>query len=331
MSNNCFVTKNYILVNCYEVEMQKIAAGIVLYNPNDKERLDKCVKSILSQVDKLYIYDNSTEKLDYSFPDSVCYKTDGINHGIATALNEIMRMADFDGYKWLITMDQDSIMPDDIVQNYSDAIENENDDLAIVCPQVIDKRRKYMEVDSLEGSKYIDECITSASCTSIEIWKKIGGFDEWLFIDLVDNEFCKRLVVSGYKILRLNYFVLDQEFGSIEPKGKFLQHFWISLSKIVNNENIAKLSYRKHVNPMRVYYTCRNIIYVNRKLKLYGKTAYSNYNCNGYFGFVISFVIPSFLRADNKFKVLKAIIKGTKDGLSKEVSEWNSSSINTRG
>ena len=38
----------------------------------------------------------------------------------------------------------------------------------------------------------------------IDAWEQIGKFDEWLFIDLVDNEFCKRLIVSGYTILRLN-------------------------------------------------------------------------------------------------------------------------------
>ncbi|MCO4646487.1 hypothetical protein Si021_00286 [Streptococcus infantarius subsp. infantarius] len=302
--------------------MENIAAGIVLYNPEDTNRLDACVKSILKQVGKLYIYDNSTDKLHYSFPKGVRYDSCGENKGIAFALNELMKMAASDGFEWLITMDQDSIMPDNIVESYSKVIEESDDKLAIICPQVIDKRRKYMQIADLEGSEYVNECITSASCTSIKAWEKIGGFDDWLFIDLVDNEFCKRLIVSGYKILKLNHLVLDQEFGSIQPKGEFSQKFWITLSKMLKNENIAKFSYKKTVNPMRVYYTCRNIIYVNRKLKQYGKTAYSNYNCEGYLGFIIAFVFPSFLRAKNKLKVLKSIIEGTKDGWSKAVVEW---------
>ncbi|NQQ99221.1 glycosyltransferase [Streptococcus suis] len=302
--------------------MEKVAAGIVLYNPNDRERLDDCIDSILNQVDKLYIYDNSTEKLDYSFPDKVSYKTKGTNVGIAFALNELMSMADQDGYNWIITMDQDSIMPQGIVQQYLKTIEEEDRKLAIVCPQVIDKRRKYMNLNHTEEKEYVEECITSASCTSIMAWKAIGGFDEWLFIDLVDNEFCKRLIVSGYKILRLNFLVLDQEFGNIEPKSEKIQNFWINLSKALNNKNIAKFSYKKIVDPKRVYYTSRNIIYVNKKLKLYGKTAYSNYNCNGYFGFIISFLLPSLLRAKSKLKVLQAIFKGTIDGLNKNVKEW---------
>lgn len=302
--------------------MENIAAGIVLYNPEDTNRLDACVKSILKQVGKLYIYDNSTDKLHYSFPKGVRYDSCGENKGIAFALNELMKMAASDGFEWLITMDQDSIMPDNIVESYSKVIEESDDKLAIICPQVIDKRRKYMQVADSESSEYVDECITSASCTSIKAWEKIGGFDDWLFIDLVDNEFCKRLVASGYKILRLNHLVLDQEFGCIHPKGEFSQKFWITLSKMLKNENIAKFSYKKIVNPMRVYYTCRNIIYVNRKLKQYGKTAYSNYNCKGYLGFIIYFMLPSFVRAQNKLKVLQAILSGTIEGLNKDVKEW---------
>lgn len=73
---------------------------------------------------------------------------------------------------------------------------------------------------------------------------------------------------------------------------------------------------------MRVYYTCRNIIYVNRKMAKYGRTAYANYNCKGYPGFIISFVLPSILRADDKVKVCKAAWSGTVDGHNKKVAPW---------
>lgn len=66
-----------------------------------------------------------------------------------------------------------------------------------------------MEIKKEPVEEFIDFCITSASCTNLAVWKEVGGFDERLFIDLVDNEFCKRLIVSGYKILRLNNLVLD--------------------------------------------------------------------------------------------------------------------------
>ena len=74
---------------------------------------------------------------------------------------------------------------------------------------------------------------------------------------------------------------------------------------------------------MRVYYTNRNIIYINRKLKNYGKTGYKeNYNCSGYFGFLISFVLPSILRAKEKGKVIKAVALGMRDGLRAKPNRW---------
>ena len=179
------------------------------------------------------------------------------------------------------------------------------------------------QAEDNEAEEYVNFCITSASCTSIEAWEKCGKFDEWMFIDLVDNDFCKRITLSGYKILKLNKWILDQEFGKITPKSEWKQQFWVGVSKIMHNQNFAKFSYKKSVSPLRVYYTNRNIIYVNKKLKKYGSVGYENYNCKGYIGFVISFMIPSILRAGKKIDVLKATVKGVKDGMAATPSEWS--------
>lgn len=295
-----------------------IAAGIVLYNP-DIDRFNKCLESIRNQVDKIYVFNNG-DHLDNITIDNVTFLTEGINKGISHALNTIASMAEKEGYDWLLTMDQDSILPDGMVEDFEKYTNEKN--VGIICPQVIDKRRSYLTAIESQEVKELEMCITSASLTSISAWKKIGSFDDWLFIDLVDNEFCKRLRVSGYKILQLQNWVLDQEFGDIEPKSKWKQDFWIGISKLLHNQNFAKFSYKKHVKPMRVYYTCRNIIYVNRKLKKYGKTGYENYHCKGYCGFIFCFILPSILRSDKKMETLKSVLKGTKDGLDKKVDEW---------
>ncbi len=300
--------------------MEKIAVGIVLFCPDEKERLRQVIQKALLQSDCVYIFDNSpegtTDHLD--LPEDVVYMTEHQNKGIAYALNMIMQHAKKDGYQWVVTMDQDSLLPEGLIEDYKIHL-HDDPNVAILCPQIIDKRRTYMVVSQSETQEYVEECITSAACTNIGIWEKVGKFDEWLFIDLVDNEFCKRLRINEYTILRLNRWVLDQEFGKIKPKSKKKQQFWIKLSKMLHNQNIAKFSYYKYISPLRVYYTSRNIIYVNKKLKRYGPIAYQNYNCKGYVGFIISFLIPSLLRAQQKGKVFKAIIKGTADGINKKV------------
>lgn len=306
------------------MEKLKIAAGVVLYNPDDINRLHRNIEVLKKQVSEIYLFDNSTVELKLKISDGITYLKEDGNKGIAYALNAIMQHAEKDGYSWVLTMDQDSILPEGMVESFSDFIQKDTVmNIGIVCPQVQDKRRTYMKIES-ESKPYesIDFCITSASCTSVEAWKRVGGFDEWLFIDLVDNDFCRRMRVANYKIVRMNEWILDQEFGKITPKEPKKQEFWIRLSEVLHNANIAKFSYKKVVNPMRVYYTCRNIVYVNKKMKFYGKTGYENYNCKGYIGFVVSFMVPSVLRASEKIKVLNACLRGTKDGWLKQVEPW---------
>lgn len=300
-----------------------IVAGMVLFNPDNEERFYECVNSILSQVEKLYVFDNSTTRQSsYMFPEAVVYMCERKNKGVAYALNRIIERAGHDGYKWVVTVDQDSILPSNMIAECSNEI-GTNNDLGIICPQVIDSRRIYMIPKTSPCKEYINECITSASCTSVDAWEKIGGFDEWLFVDLVDNDFCKRLVCSGYKILRLNTLILNQEFGKIIPKSPKKQFFWLKLSKILHNKNIAKFSYYKTVSPIRVYYTCRNILYLNKKFKGYGGIGYKeNYNCNTFFGFLVCFVVPSILRAEEKFKTMNAVVAGFRDGSKKRVVPW---------
>ncbi len=295
-----------------------IAAGIVLYNAN-YDRLEQCINSIRSQIDRIYVFDNANQKIEAD--SDIFYMTEGQNKGIAYALNRIMEKAKEDGFKWVVTLDQDSIVPQGLVKAFSKNID-QHPEIGIVCPQVIDKRRIYSIINDSEKENYVDFCITSASCTSVLAWERCGKFDEWLFIDLVDNDFCKRLTLSGFKILKLNEWVLDQEFGKIIPKNKKIQEFWYKVSKILHNENFAKFSYKKFVSPLRVYYTNRNIIYINKKLKKYGSVGYENYNCKGYTGFIICFLLPSILRAQNKIEVIKATVNGIRDGRASKPTEW---------
>lgn len=301
-------------------KVDTIAIGIVLYNP-DMDRLDECLNRIKKQANRIYIFDNSEQ--EHTFEDySVEYFYEKKNMGVAYALNQIMKRAKEDNYKWVVTMDQDSIIPEGMLEGFERCI-SLHENVGIVCPQVIDKRRVYSIAENNANEVYVDFCITSASCTSVEAWERCGMFDEWLFIDLVDNDFCKRLILSGYKIIKLNKWVLDQEFGKIIPKNKKKQEFWLKISKITHNPNFAKFSYKKFVSPMRVYYTNRNIIYENKKMEQYGSVGYENYNCKSYLGFVISFMLPSILRAQDKRRVIKATVKGIKDGITSKPTKWS--------
>ena len=275
-----------------------VAAGIVLYLP-DYNRLLKCVENLSTQVSKIIIHDNSPSRLSdddiYILEQKYnCeYVFHGYNIGLPKALNNIFSIAKNYGYDWVLSLDGDSIVPSNMMEEYSKYFDN--NDIGIICPQVIDKRRKYQEVKH-SGNEYVDMCITSAACVRVLAWEDTGKYDEILFIDLLDNDFCKRIRLKGWKIYKVNNVVLDHMFGEIYPKSNVIVKFWITVSKILRNENFAKFSYKKVVNPERIYYTCRNVVYLNKKYENYGGIGYSNYGCKTFFGFIISFIIPSVLR-----------------------------------
>ena len=303
---------------------EKIAVGIVVYKPK-LERLEACISSVIDDVDRVYIYQNDNTPLPMQKNKKVLILNESRNLGLAYALNRIMEEAKKEAFQWVVTLDQDSIMPEGLIKEYQLHLGSAN---GILCPQVIDKRRVYMRpVRTGKILSEVDMAITSGSCTSISAWDKVGGFDQWLFIDLIDNEFCKRLRINGFKILRLNQWVLDQEFGKILPKSRTVQRFWLFVSRATHNQNFAKFSYTKFVDPNRVYYTNRNIIYVNKKLKNYGPVAYENYNCKSYFGFIFAFMIPSVIRAKQKKAVLKATYTGIIDGMKARVTEYKENAV----
>lgn len=296
----------------------EIAAGIVLFHPN-KDRFVKCLNIIINQIDCVFLYDNVGDESEYflNLSSKVIYLTENKNRGIAFALNKLMTEAESRGVDWLITFDQDTFVTSNLVSRYREYLSLYN--VGLICPQVVDKRRVYIQPKRLSDYSEIDFCITSACCTNIKIWREVGGFDDWLFIDFVDNDFCKRLRLLKYKIIQINDLVIDQEFGDIILKPQIVVEFYLWLSRITGNPNIAKLSYKKKVSPLRVYYVHRNLLYLNKKYKYDGGIGYENFYCKSFLGFLFYFSLPSFIRAQKKFAVMKSILKGLIDGMKSEV------------
>ena len=292
----------------------KIIAGFVLFNP-DKDRFEECLGNALSLFDEIILFDNVGNQQAYENIDNrVTYITEGENKGLAHALVSIMEMAKERGADWVVTLDQDTVLPENLVsefKKYSDLPK-----AAIIAPQVVDKRRPYQKVEDCNlPIQETDFAITSASFTNVEIYDKLGGFDEWLFVDFIDNDYCKRALIEGFKIYRMNNVVIDQEFGKIKLKSPKKVAFYMWLSKVLHNKNVAKLTYSKVVSPLRVYFVHRNLLYLNKQFKNYGGIGYDNFYCKSFLGFLFYFSLPSFVRAQSKLKVLKAIIKGLHDGV----------------
>jgi rhamnosyltransferase len=183
--------------------MDRVMGVIVTYNP-DIGILKKNISSIIGQVSKLLVMDNNSDNFfeiaalveENNWKD-IILKHYPINKGIAYAYNQGFQIAKSMGMEAVLTLDQDSICPDSLIGSLGMYLAE--DDVAIVCPSVVD-RNAPTQITEEEPVKDVSSCINSGALIKVAVWEQIGGYDEQLFIDLVDYDFCKRAINKGYRI-----------------------------------------------------------------------------------------------------------------------------------
>lgn len=181
-----------------------ILAGITLFNP-DVARLEENISSIYGQVDRVICVDNGSDNIK-SIEDCVLKNwknitiiKNGKNEGIAKALNQMFEFAIEQQYEYVLTLDQDSVCPDNIIEEYNKYLDEHK--LGSLCPQCVDRNFK-SELNN-EDVIEVDKCITSASLVPVSAWNDVGGFNEELFIDFVDHDFVLSLRNMGIEYFRL--------------------------------------------------------------------------------------------------------------------------------
>lgn len=237
----------------------KICAIIVSYHPTDE--LIENVKALAQQVDEILIVDNGSGLEAKQMLDNLIKQHSKLNIvflsenlGIAAALNIGVKKAKAAGHEWVITFDQDSRVTPLMIEamfHVYDTYPNK-EKVASLSP-------RYMDVNSGEISDghllppfnntlpYTQayEVLTSGNLIKSCIFDFVGYFNESLFIDYVDREFCWRCINSTYSILQINDAILLHRIG-FQKRCNFL---WLHPS-ITNHP------------PLRRYYIARNAIYI---------------------------------------------------------------------
>lgn len=238
--------------------MFKVAAIIVSYNPDSN--LFDSINLLLNQVEKVIIVDNGSKEKYVKYIKSINEDKIEIilnkeNLGIATALNIGVRKALENGYEWILTMDQDSKASPDMVKKmfnvYNSINREERKDILSIFPNFVDERIQSIEENSnMNSYEYVDADITSGNLLRKEVFEKVGFFDDSLFIDLVDTDFCMRLNEKGIKMIKIRDAVLYHSLGESKTIKGILGSF--------NTSNHSAL---------RRYYMTRNRFYIWEKYK----------------------------------------------------------------
>ncbi len=224
--------------------IEDVMAVIVSFNCD--EVIIRNVESLKNQVAEIVIMDNNSTGDSMKILNRLKNINNCIvilhdsNEGISKRLNQTVKLAKEKGFKFLLTMDQDTVLSKDCVKNMLDVINHDNT-IGAVGPKRFNKK---------EGKEYYykDYLITSGNLLRLDIFDKHLEYDENLFIDMVDIDISLAIRSINYKLAISNRANMEHKVGLPEER-KF-----------------GRLIYRYYSHsPRRFYSIYHNLIYIEKK------------------------------------------------------------------
>lgn len=227
----------------------KLCGVVILYNPDEK--VNQRIATYQNHLDFLIIVDNSTKSNRRQFDEIInesntFYLHDGRNGGIAERLNIAVVIARERGFSWILTMDQDSFFEPATLLRYLSCVSSYTK-LDRVAVFGIEHDVEHLVTDRDCVLSKTSLLITSGSIVNTGLHATIGGFDENLFIDQVDHEYCFRSIVNGFDVMKVQNVLLQHAIGEVSTHRSFKSF---------------KNSPRALHSPIRLYYMVRNYFYV---------------------------------------------------------------------
>lgn len=277
--------------------MKNIVAIIVTYNVGNDflNRID----TLKDKVNEIVVVDNGsnneTLKILDSIKDKIVLFKLNENKGIAYALNRGIEYGIDKGYQWTLTLDHDSIVEESMISNMLETYEGidyeTKEKIVMITPVHIEEKNYSNEYVNKDKSwEYVLTEITSGSLTKTSYYKE-NLYDEDLFIDLVDHDFCLNINRQGYKIIQVKSAVLIHNLGD-------------SIKKKMLGVTVTPTNH----SSVRRYYMSRNRFYIWNKYK----NEFPQWVSKDKKRFV-SELIKVVLFEEKKSEKIKMTIRGIKD------------------
>src|SRR5690606_3747179 len=188
---------------------------------------DKNIANALS----FYIYDNSAKPqvISLESENDIYYEHDCNNSGISRAYNQGAKYAKENNKKWILVLDQDTVLPIDWYIAYYQAV-RDNYQLKLFAPillirnNVIFSPCKYKmkrgfhldEITSGRHSLYKVSPVNSGMLISVKEFFAVGGYNEKVKLDFSDFQFIERFRKKNEFFYVVN-LICNQDFSNDNP------------------------------------------------------------------------------------------------------------------
>lgn len=276
----------------------KIYSILVAYNPNIEE-LSQAVERLKKQTDLVIVCNNSNYDVEFD-DEQVQVFNFSENLGIAKAQSIGMKWAFENEADFILQMDQDSEPDENLVKNLLkcyDELVSKGYRVGLVGPQDYDKDTSKLNEARIKKGVYIEntnyvfmeQTLSSGSLIPKNTYELVGGMDDGLFIDAVDEEYCWRIRKNGLMVVKNNDALLAHKIGE-------------GLRKVLGlNLGISA--------PIRYYYQFRNVILLSNR-----SYAPIYWRISMLIKMLFKLFVFPFAVEDGK-KRLSFMLKGIKDGI----------------
>ncbi len=189
-------------------------------------------------------------------------------------------------------MDQDSFFKTDDLIRYINYVEQFPPADLVGMFGVNHAKNEGLEKQNAEYD-FVTRLITSGSIINLQNFDRIGDFDEKLFIDHVDSEYCFKILMAGYK----NVFF----------KNVFLEHRIGMAKEFVSLKSLKTTSRSLH-SPLRIYYMVRNFLYLSCHYKQHFPVELSVIKKD-----IFNRIKNNFLYSTTRWKMVRYIAKAVTD------------------
>jgi rhamnosyltransferase len=276
----------------------RVCAVVITYNP-DATFIEN-IAAVAPQVSHIVLVDNGSSSDTEKHLQALEARQDCTvirnrqNLGIAAALNLGVKYAIQHEFDWIATFDQDSRISDrfisQMLETYQQALHPEK--VALIAPSYVDQESGVNGALVRVSNGEILHTMTSGSVMPSSSIRKLGTFDESLYMDYVDVEFCLRARRQGLQILQ-------------SPAALF--H---SLGRITHHRFFGRGFGTTNHSAGRRYYITRN------RLRLLLRYAADWSWLWREIKMMLAEAVKIALVEDNKWRKFRAMVAGTVDALS---------------
>jgi GT2 family glycosyltransferase len=178
---------------------------------------------------RIVLWDNSPDPPPgVAVPDGVTYLCDPRNLGLVTAYNRALELAVNTGSEWLITLDQDTLVPPDYFLKMDSAARASTQFAGVgsIVPQIQAAGRivspNYFQLGAIprwyrRGFCGVPEeaafAFNSGAMLSVAALQQIGGYDPWFWLDNSDAQTFSRLHQHGKRVYVAGDIQVQHDFS----------------------------------------------------------------------------------------------------------------------